>query len=283
MKPGTASKTALRVALRRAAHQLLDVPLVFPDPLALAILGQDLRETLTAAPRPLDAKPWDRVLRAFLVARSRYAEDQLARAVAAGVRQYVVLGAALDTFAYRNPYPGLRVFEVDEPATQAWKRERLASAGIALPSSLVLAGVNFEAGTLAGQLRGAGLDDGAPAFFSWLGVVPYLRMPAVIETLQWIAALPRSSAVVFDYATPPSRLTAAERAGFDALAARVAAAGEPWQTFFDPYRLEADPMAAGFSHVIDVGPDEINGQYFQGRSDGLRVSGTVGHLVHAQV
>ena len=283
MKPNTASRTALRVALRRAAHQLLDEPLVFTDPLALLIIGADERAALAADPRAYDARRWDRSLRAFIAARSRLVEDELADAVAAGVRQYVVLGAGLDTFAYRNPHPALRVFEVDYPATQVWKRERLQEANIALPSSVVFVAVNFETETLSDRLRGAGFDAAAPAFLSWLGVVPYLGAQAVAETLRWIGGLPRSTTVVFDYTIPPAQLGLVERAAFNEVAARLAAAGEPWQTFFEPSRLESDLAAAGFSLVTDVGPDAINQRYYDGRLDGLKVSGSMGHLMKAQV
>src|SRR5437868_2095169 len=133
------SRTALRVALRRAAHQLFDArPLVFEDPLAVRILGPHAEE-LHRTPGRNEAyrpRPHSISLRAFLVARSRYAEDLLARAVHSGVGQYVILGAGLDTFAYRNPHPQLRVFEVDHPATQQWKRDLLAESGIAIPPSL---------------------------------------------------------------------------------------------------------------------------------------------------
>ena len=137
MEEPAPSRTALRVALRRAAHQIYDPrPLVLEDPLAVTILGseyaEELRKTATRLHKPLSV-----ALRAFLVARSRYAEDQLAKAVEQHVAQYVVLGAGLDTFAYRNPdSTNLRVFEVDHPATQAWKLERLQAAGIAIPQSL---------------------------------------------------------------------------------------------------------------------------------------------------
>jgi methyltransferase (TIGR00027 family) len=111
-------------------------------------------------------------MRAHLVARSRYAEDALATAVNRGVRQYVLLGAGLDTFAYRNPYPGLRVFEIDHPATQQWKRGLLARNGIPIPPSLTSVPVDFEQQSLERELISAGFDRAAPAFFSWLGVVP---------------------------------------------------------------------------------------------------------------
>jgi methyltransferase (TIGR00027 family) len=136
------SKTAFRVAMRRAVHQLLDDPKVLDDPLALGILGEEIAAGLRASPEQLE-KLGSTNLRAFVAARSRFAEDQLAVAVEQGVRQCVVLGAGLDTFAYRNPFEELRVIEVDHPATQAWKRELLLSAAIAIPSSVSFVGIDF--------------------------------------------------------------------------------------------------------------------------------------------
>lgn len=163
MNEATPSRTALRVALRRAAHQLYDFPLVFEDPLAVSILGDKYAEELRRIPMQPE-RAFAVGLRSFLVARSRYAEENLARAIGAGVRQYVLLGAGLDTFGCRNPYNGLRVFEVDHPATQAWKRELLGCSGIPVPESLTFAPVDFEYQTLAKQLAGAGFDFDAPTF-----------------------------------------------------------------------------------------------------------------------
>src|SRR5580693_1539028 len=146
MQEGKFSRTAQRVAIRRAAHQLLDQPRVLDDPLALRIIGADAAEELRSNPKEHHA--FSRAFRAFMAARSRYAEDELARAVAHGVRQYVVLGAGLDTFAYRNPYPGLRVFEVDHPATQAWKLEMLQKAGLGTAPGAVFVPVDFETDSL---------------------------------------------------------------------------------------------------------------------------------------
>src|SRR5580700_4490313 len=167
MEQSIASRTALRVALRRAAHQIHDSPVVFNDPLAVAILGGTYAEELRRTPLRPD-RPFSIGLRAFLVARSRYAEDNLRRAVESGVHQYVLLGAGLDTFAYRNPYPRLRVFEVDHPATQQWKRELLQRSSIVIPESLSYTPVDFERQSLAEQLRDTGFDRTAPAFFAWL-------------------------------------------------------------------------------------------------------------------
>src|SRR6202161_3091310 len=146
MQEGKFSRTAQRVAirrgaLRRAAHQLLDQPRVLDDPLALLIIGADAAEQLRSNPK--EHRAFSRAFRAFMAARSRYAEDELARAVALGVTQYVVLGAGLDTFAYRNPHAGLHVFEVDHPATQAWKRVQLQTAEIPIPASLTFVPIDF--------------------------------------------------------------------------------------------------------------------------------------------
>src|SRR5271157_3517156 len=181
METGRASRTALRVAMRRAAHQILDQPRVLNDPIAVPLLGAGF-----AIDRQREMHPVGREFRAFMAARSRYVEDQLAAAVAQGVTQYVVLGAGLDTFAYRNPFPSLRVFEVDFPATQEWKRTMLAEAEIALPDGLTFVPLDFEHKTLGEGLGEAGFDGGSPAFFGWLGVVPYLTLDGFRATLEAI-------------------------------------------------------------------------------------------------
>jgi methyltransferase (TIGR00027 family) len=269
------SITAQRAAMIRSAHQILDEPRVFDDPLALRIIGAESSSVLQAA-------PVSDLLRAFIAARSRYAEDVLGEAVRSGLRQYVILGAGLDTFAYRNPYTQarLRVFEVDHPATQSWKRAQLEVAGISIPASLTFVPVDFETHTMADGLRQATFDHGEPAFFSWLGVTPYLTGEAIASTLKFIAALKKGSAVVFDYVISPSLLNPQQRSAFDDLSKRVAMAGEPWQTFFDPSSLAADLKAFGFEEAIDLGPDEINARYFIGRNDNLKVRG-FGHIMKA--
>src|SRR6202050_251326 len=163
MQEGEFSKTAQRVAIRRAAPQRRAQPRVLDDPLALRIIGSEAEKALRSDPKEHHA--FSRAFRAFMAARSRYAEDELACAFAQGVRQYVVLGAGLDTFAYRNPHAGLRVFEVDHPATQAWKHEQLLAAEIAIPSSLTFVPVDFERQTLGAGLDVCGFDMNAPAFF----------------------------------------------------------------------------------------------------------------------
>jgi methyltransferase (TIGR00027 family) len=275
------SRTAERVAIRRAAHQLLDSPRVHDDPLALHILGDAQAAAIRLDPRRFEDGRVAPVLRAFLAVRSRLAEDTLAQAVAAGVRQYVVLGAGLDTFAYRNPYPALRVFEVDHPATQAWKRQRLAEAYIAVPEGVTFAAVDFASESLPSALRAAGLRRDEPSFFSWLGVTPYLEPANVLATLAAIALFAANGGgVVFDYNVPTASLAPLPRAAFEALAARVAAAGEPFRGYFEPQALVAAMHAMGFHGVRDLGPDELNATFFSNRADGLRV-GSAGHIVTA--
>ena len=270
MKHGRASKTALRVAIRRAAHQLVEEPKVLDDPIAVRLLGSGFARDLERASHKVA-----RDFRAFMAARSRYVEDQLKEAVSKGVEQYVVLGAGLDTFAYRNPFPSLRVFEVDFPATQEWKRSMLAEAAIALPTNMVFVPLDFEHKTLAEGLSDAGFDAARPAFFGWLGVVPYLTLEAFRAAIGTIADMASGSVVSFDYAFPPETLSPPRRLVFDALSARVAAAGEPFQLFFSPEELEAELRRIGFCRVEQIDSDHLNGLYFTGRADGLKLSPSV--------
>ena len=278
MLEGTPSTTAYRVAQRRAAHQLLDRPLVFDDPLAVRIAGLD--DPARRDARAFDSGRLSKALRAFFAARSRFAEDQLGAAIDRGVDQYVVLGAGLDTFAYRNPYEILQVFEVDFPATQAWKRTELARAGIAIPPALTFVPADFEQISLSGALASSGFDGSKPAWFSWLGVTMYLARETVMQTLAFVAGLPPGSGLVFDYGVDPEKLRPMERYFLDRFAERVAAAGEPWVTGFDPVILSEDLRRLGFTSLEDLGQNEINARYFSGRGDGLSV-GSLGRIVSA--
>lgn len=267
MEKGRASRTALRVAHRRAVHQLLDRPCVLDDPMAIRLLGNEF-----VVDRERESHPIARAFRAFMAARSRFAEDELAAAVKKGITQYVLLGAGLDTFAYRSPFADLRVFEVDLPATQEWKRALLGGAGIVIPPSVTYVPLDFEHKTLERGLAEAGFEMRAPAFFGWLGVVPYLSLEAFRATISAIAKLPPPTAVTFDFAISPKLLGPRARIAFEMLSARVAAAGEPFKLFFTPQELEAELLGAGFQIVQMVGADDLNVRYFQGRSDGLVLS-----------
>jgi methyltransferase (TIGR00027 family) len=284
MKENCSSDTALRVAFRRAAHQILDDPKVFDDPLAIRILGVEKETALEQKPEWLEETPLSRVLRASLAARSRYAEDELHNAVIRGVQQYIVLGAGLDTFAYRNPYPDgvLNVFEVDHPTTQTWKRACLEESGISVPKTLTFTPIDFESQTLAECLLRVGFDPSKDTFISWLGVTPYLTDNAIAATLQFVLSLKAGSGIVFDYLISPSLLSPSARHVFDSLADRVAMAGEPFKSFFDPSTLKNTLKAMGFHHIEDIEPEEVNTRYFQGRSDKLRV-GRLAHIMNARI
>jgi methyltransferase (TIGR00027 family) len=282
LQEGEPSRTAQSAALHRAAHQLMDVPLVFADPLGLRIIGPERRRWLEVnlARRQL---PQSRAMRAFIVARSRLAEDELA--AAQGMNQYVVLGAGLDTFGYRNRRAGsLKVFEVDHPATQGWKRKQLQEVGIDIPHSLHFVAVDFEKERLADRLQSSGFDPAAPAFISWLGVTMYLGREAVMQTLRFVAeSCARGTRIVFDFSLPDGLLRESERIRRDERARKVASLGEPWIGTFDPAELASDLKAMGFSTAVALAARDLNDRYFLGRTDGLRVVGSSGRIMSARV
>jgi methyltransferase (TIGR00027 family) len=199
MKPNEPSRTALIIARQRAAHHVLDHGSILDDPFAMKILREDEKDVLQFA----NQHPLASIGRLFTTARSRIAEDALSRAVEGGVRQIVILDAGLDTFALRNTHSArqIRIYEVDHPATQAWKRERLAEAQIALPPWLIFVPVDFELDHVGEKLFAADFQQNWPAFFTWLGVVPYLTTDAISRTLDYMSSI-QNSEVVFDYMEP---------------------------------------------------------------------------------
>jgi methyltransferase (TIGR00027 family) len=255
MQDGRFSRTALGAAGHRAAHLALEGGFFFADPLALPILGADAQAEIDKA----KAQPQRRGLRLFVALRSRFAEESALAAIGRGVRQIVVLGAGFDTFAYRLAAPaGLRLFEVDHPATQAEKRRRLEAARVAEPANVVYVGCDFETQTFVGALAAAGFDSHRPSFVFWLGVTAYLTHEAVYAALAAVAALRGGAEIVFDYVVPPETIghdTA--RAAHADLARQVAAAGEPLRAYFDPPALRARLAALGFSEIEDCAAEEI--------------------------
>jgi methyltransferase (TIGR00027 family) len=266
VQSGQPSHTARGAAAYRAIHQTVESGTIFSDPFASRILDDETRARLDEIAADASQRP----MRLFIVARSRFSEDTLAACVARGVCQVVVLGAGLDTFSLRNPHAaqGVRVFEVDHPATQGWKRERLKQAGLAVPSSLTFASVDFERQSLADGLMAAGFQADRPAFFQWLGVVPYLTREAISTTLDFIAGVPESE-VVFDYAEPFENHPADRRAHLLAVAERMAALGEPWLSFFEPRELSEMLRNKGFGIVENLGLAEISGRFFGGLTQGI--------------
>jgi len=277
MQVGQPSRTALGAAMHRAAHQVLEGGRIFADPLALRILGEDA----TSITRDAERLASGRRMRIFIAVRTRFTEDALAEAVEGGVRQLVILGAGLDTYAYRGAMRDrLRIFEVDHPATQAWKRERLADAGIPHPDCLTFAPVDFECETLPEGLLAAGFDCSLRTFFTWLGVVPYLTEDAIWSSLGFIAGLPGGVHVVFDYGDPPHTLSPEMRAHHEERAARVAELGEEWKTYFQPGPLHTRLTELGFAAIEDLGPREIAARYFPERAAAM--PGRGGHILHAR-
>src|SRR5580692_8298957 len=250
MQHGQASVTALGAAGHRAAHQVLERGFVFADPLALPILGPDADHAIALARE----RPERRGLRLFIAMRSRFAEDSAARAIATGVRQILVMGAGLDTFAYRlQPAPDLRVFELDHPSTQAEKRRRLMQAQIAEPRHVSYVAHDFERGSMIASLEAAGFDPGKKAFVLWLGVTPYLTEEAVFATLGELASWPGGAEVVFDYTNPPEAVDEPNARNFHReMAERVAASGEPFLYYFESTELHARARGLGFSDIEDL-------------------------------
>ena len=276
---GQASRTALGVALRRATHQKFDEkPLVLDDPIAVPLLGEKYAKALADSLTDLHEDS-SRYMRAWLVARSRFAEDKLSNAVHAEVRQYVVLGAGLDTFGLRNPHPELRVYEVDHPATQSWKRELVMTSAIEVPQSLHFVPVDFETQELFERLEAAGLEPNKPTVFALLGVVMYLTADAFQATVEYIATFPKGSGVIFDYAVPREMLSADELDARDELASRVESVGEPFRLFFEPKEIKS--VLRAFELVEDVDALELNRLYFSEREDRLHLQGKSGHMIAA--
>lgn len=278
MRAGQPSRTALGAAAYRAVHQTLEGGVIFRDPYAVRILDDETRAGLDDMAADLSLRP----MRLMIAARSRFSEAALAACVARGVRQVVVLGAGLDTFALRNPHAGVgvRVFEVDYPATQDWKRERLEQADLAVPDTLTFAPVDFERQSLADGLAAAGFRADRPAFFQWLGVVPYLTREAISQTLDFIAAVPESE-VVFDYGEPFENYSEERRASVMAVAERAAARGEPWLSQFDPAEMSDMLRKAGFAVIEDLGMAALGERFYGVLKKHVRV-GPGAHVVRAQ-
>ena len=220
---------------------------------------------------------------ALIAARSRYAEDELCAAIARGATQYVILGARLDTYAYRNTHAHLRVFDVDRPAAQILKRTQLQRAAIAIPSSLVFVPANFEEQPLCPALASCGFERDQITFFSWFGGTAYRTAASVMSTLAFIGSLPQGSGLVFDYAIERFSTDSQEQLALDGLASRTITTGNKLRWAMDARALERLLRAAGFHEIEDLGPAEIDARYFTGRTDGLGVAPGVAHIVNARI
>jgi methyltransferase (TIGR00027 family) len=304
------SRTAFGVAWMRAAHQVLDSqPLILEDEPILDLLGRDYVERMRKEPARMQI-PAVRLLRSHVVLRSRFTEDRLAESLARGVRQFVILGAGYDTFFARQPAwaKALKVFEIDQPATQEDKLARIAAARMSVPPNVTFGSVNFEAESLIDGLNRHGVDFDVPTVFSWLGVTMYLTEPAIDATLRTVLSFAGGSEIVLTFASRDSqpityapgstgsRLSTAEAqspsapiiatapanpAGIAAavpadtdptgppIAAMAAALGEPWLTYYEPDEIERKLRHLGFRGVELLTPEKSEPRYFAGRTDGL--------------
>lgn len=292
MEPNQASITALFAAFMRAQHYAYDTPKLFADPLAAQLLSGDEQQrfeavyvnilndvypTLAAACADHRSKvqrmSWESAAYAETLSRARYAEDKLAEAVKHGIDQYVVIGAGMDSFAFRRPeaLKHVHVFEVDHPATQAVKQQRLAAAGFTPPANLHFVTADLAQERLAAALTQAPYRPDAPAFFSWLGVAMYLPRDAVFETLRGMRSVSApGSQLVFDYLDTevfvPDKVAPRVQRVMDWTRAR----GEPFLSGFDARTLAAELARIGFQLQENLNPHEIATRYFQGRADDLR-------------
>jgi methyltransferase (TIGR00027 family) len=278
MNPKEPSRTALMIARQRAAHQVIDHGSIFHDPFAMKILREDEKDVLQFATK----HPVVSIGRLITAARSRIAEDALSKAVEKGVRQIVILGAGLDTFALRNPHGALaiRIYEVDHPATQTWKLQRLAEAEIALPPSLIFVPVDFERDDLEEKLVAAGFEQNSPAFFTWIGVVPYLTQDAIGHTLDYMSSI-QDSEVVFDYMEPPEGFSEELRQIEKARAEQLEKIGERSESRFEPAGIAAILRSHGFCDLSDIDYQEIASR-FGSSVQGLAPGHAGIHVVHAK-
>jgi methyltransferase (TIGR00027 family) len=298
------STTAVGTAFMRAFHAAHDHPKIFDDFLAQYMISAEeyqerearhLRafqryypDEAAAAPDPQRGLAiWMQHLGApaMVLSRARYNEDILEEAVRSGVTQYVILGAGMDTFAYRRPdlMEKLTVFEVDQPGTQAHKRQCLARLGREHPEQLHFIPVDFSREDLGAALKGSSYDLQASSFFSWLGVTYYLSRQALLDTFRAVAAVAApGSSIIFDYldaaACDPDRASKQVRILMDL----VEGVGEPMISGFEPSKLAEDLAQAGLRLVEDLGPEGIQARFFAGRADGYR-AGEYAHFAWAVV
>jgi methyltransferase (TIGR00027 family) len=271
--------TAVRVALWRALHVEVDPPPhVLEDELGLRLGAPDDGWRRRPDMDPLATSGF----RAGIVARARFIEDLVAEQAGHGVAQYVILGAGLDTFAQRSPEIAarLRVFEVDQPGAEAWKRRRLIELGFGIPDWLRLVPVDFEAGdSWWERLAAAGFDPGRPAVVASTGVAMYLTRDAIAATMRQVAALAPGSTLAMTFILPAELARPEERAQLQAVEKSARASGTPFVSFFSPPEMLALAREAGFRQVQHVSAAELTQRYFTGRTDGLRPSSGEAFLV----
>jgi len=283
MLPGQPSRTMLRSAIRRAAHQLLDRPLVLIDPIVVDLVPEALepaiRDTLDDP-----GAPEARLYRYMFAMRSRFAEDRLALAAARGVRQYVMVGAGLDTFPWRQPdfAKTIQIFAADHPASLAWTQGRLRERGLSKPPNLTYVPTDLEERRIDEQLTASGFKREATSFCSVLGVMQYLEREAVDALLGFAATLAKRSEIVFSFAPPDDQANAEGRDASIAFGRRPAALGEAWKSRLPAADLKTQLTELGFSDVFHLTPELARQRYFPDQRE-IREPPGWDHLIAAIV
>ncbi|PON17519.1 SAM-dependent methyltransferase [Candidatus Entotheonella serta] len=296
MKEECSSFTALGAARSRAAHRLLDdEPKIFQDHLALglcginneAILRADIEALISKAAIRLGSELAQKMFsypRAMMAMRSRYTEEALEQTINSGMKQYVILGAGLASFAYRrlDLVDRLQVFEVDHPSTQQWKQGRLRELNLECPPNLTFIPLDFEKQTLLQGLRRGGYRPEEPAYFSWLGGTQYLSEEAVFSMLNQVASTAAKTVLTFTYIASKSQLDEENQRLLAITQFGARAHGEPWLSFFESSQLGLRLRDLGFTQIFDLSPEEANARYFADREDGLCVP-SLEHVMQVQV
>jgi methyltransferase (TIGR00027 family) len=264
-------QTMVRTAMRRAAHQLLDRPRIFEDPVAVGIVPEASRDAILGTAED-HASSLPTLTRSLFAFRSRFTEDRLAEAVARGVRQYVIVGAGLDTFPWRQPEfaEPLRIFYVDHPATLAWSTARFRERGLEAPPNLSFVAANLENLELPERLYASGFEQNVLTFCSVLGVVQYISQGAIDALFSFAALLPAHSEIVLSFVPPDDELEGEDRAAATHSVTLTQAMGEPWITRLRAAAIFDQLTRLGFGEVFHLTPKRAQTRYFAGRRDGLR-------------
>lgn len=272
MLPGQPSQTLLRTAIRRAQHQMIDRPLILHDPVVIDLVPEACEPDILAEFGD-SGEPLPTLFRALFAMRSRFTEDRLAQAAVRGVRQYVMIGAGLDTFPWRQPDYAreMRIFAADHPASLIWLHRRLRERNVSQPSNLTYAPVDLEEQRLSQQLTACGFDVDATSFCSLLGVSQYLSSGALGSLLSFAASLNPGSELVLSFVPPEDELAGLDLDAAARSVARTTELGEPWKTRLRAHELVDWLVRLGFSDVWHLSPEMAQARYFAGRHDGLRV------------
>ena len=262
MAAGSPSRSAMLTAAARALHRADGPPWVLDDPFAAGLAGEGGDAMVDRVRERLSPVALSGFVH-WVALRGRFTEDLVAAAAGEGIDQYVILGAGLDSFAYRHQrlVERLRIFEIDHPASQAWKRARLAELGVTVHPNVVFAAIDFETQTLRQGLSDAGFDFGKPAVFSWIGVTMYLTRSAIEMTLRDIAEGSSGSRLVMTYNQPFQVLDEFSRRVTSELAAAIGEGGEPFISLFSPIEARALLVSAGFVDIADYGRKELQARY----------------------